>query len=105
MTVKRITRITFEANETFAIRRWRSAFEGSCAVCGSRLGEVTPEEAAWLLRIKIADVDGAVEAGSLHVLQGDSGARRVCLGSVERAAQLFLPGAKLQINHLEENSQ
>jgi len=104
VAIRRITRITFESDETFAIRRWKSNSEVACALCGSHLGAVTLEEAAWLLRMEIALVPREVEAGRLHVLSGDPGIPQVCLGSVEKAAQLFLPGTKIQINHLEENS-
>ena len=54
--------------------------------------------------MEIALLRREVEAGRLHILSGDPGAPQVCLGSVEKAAQLLLPGAKLQINHLEEKS-
>jgi len=63
-----------------------------------------PEEAAWLLRLETAQIRDEVESGRLHVLPGIPGTPQVCLGSVERAAQLFLPGAKLQIHNTEENS-
>ena len=104
MTLRRITRITFEADETFAVRRWQSDRDPRCSLCGSQLGTVTPREAAWLLRIDPDLIRAEIEAGRLHVLSGDPAIRQVCLGSVEKAAQLLSPGAKLQIRHTEENS-
>jgi hypothetical protein len=100
VTVRRITRITFKSDETFAVRRWRSNSDVACVLCGSQLGAVTLEEAAWLLRMETPLVHREVEAGRLHLLSVDHGIPQVCLGSVEKAAQLFRPGAKLQINHL-----
>jgi hypothetical protein len=104
VTVRRITKITFEAEETLAIRGRRHGLESACVLCGSHLGTVTPEEAAWLLRVQVAQVYREIESGRLHVLPGKTGTLNVCLGSVEKAAQLLFPGTKIQINHTEENS-
>ena len=104
VTVRRITRITFEADETVAIRRGRSSSEPVCILCGSHLGAVTPHEAAWLLQMEIAQVYREVEVGPLHLLSGHSEGTQVCLGSVEKAAQRLSPGTKIQIKHTEENS-
>lgn len=104
MTLRRTTRITFEADETIAIRRWRSDSDTLCTHCGSHLGGVAPHEAAWLLRIDPAQLRSELEAGRLHIVSGDSAGHPVCLASIEKAAQLILPNAKLQIRHTEENS-
>jgi len=104
VTVRRITRITFEAEETIAIRRGRVGADAICCLCGSQLGAVTPEEAAWLLQMEIAQLYREVEVGHLHARPVRIGNPQVCLGSVEKAAQRLSPGTRIQIKHTEENS-
>jgi len=99
---RRVTEITMQTDEAFAIRRRAGSATAVCAQCGSSVPMLMPEEAAVLFGVAVRAVYLELEAGRLHFQETSTGSVVVCLDSLEKIASRFPRNSSWQIKNNKE---
>jgi hypothetical protein len=99
---RRVTEITMQTDEAFAIRRRAGSVTAVCAQCGSGMPMLVPEEAAVLFGVAVRAVYRELETGRLHFQETSTGSVLVFLDSLRKIASGFLRNSSSQINNNKE---
>ena len=79
---KKTTIVTIESRERMTIQRHARSLVTWCEQCGAEVLMVTPNEAAAISRTDARTIFRAVEAGTIHFIESESGALLVCRTSI-----------------------
>ena len=105
VTLRRVTEITVETEDTVTLRTQHGAPHLRCSQCGSPAATLTHPASVAVFWAALRTVRGQPAPDRIHVAKTATGSTIICLDSLRRAAPDLAGKSILEINPNKENSR